>query len=182
MIIPIFCTANIPEKVDPHTILSREANVSVANQTLDLLLTRDAEHRTRDSFGLCIITDKSGEALDAIDAISGSSQPPARLFKSPFLGMSLQQVNEFFVNHIRPRRALTSGLFIVLDENTVSDECCAVVGAGEIAEDEQGLETLRTDFWAARQVITLAELGQEGLLEYRDNRNVCTYHDIPLEL
>ena len=61
-------------------------------------------------------------------------------------------------------------------------------GTGEVGEEEDdeeqlavGLETLRTEFDIARQVITPAELGVSGFLDDRDHMAVYTSEDVPKE-
>ena len=149
-------------------------------QTLNLILTQDATHRTNDSFRLHILTDASEASLDSVQT---SSKPPMQAFESPFTGWSLHQVNEFFRKHVGPRDAFTHNVFIVLDKYSDPDETCTVVEAREMTEDDsEGLATLRTDFYVARQVATPAEMGLEGLLENRDYQKVYTRDEVPLQL
>ncbi|KAF2228080.1 hypothetical protein BDZ85DRAFT_277944 [Elsinoe ampelina] len=128
---------------------------------------------------LHILTSSSGTYLAEI---AQRSTAPTETFDFPFLGKSLHDLNAFFLQNIRPLRDFTSSTFIVLDKESGSEKTCIVVEVQEPTSDDDGLATLRTDFYVARQVASLSEVGQEGLLECRDPEMVYTIREVALHV
>ncbi|KAG8629081.1 hypothetical protein KVT40_002946 [Elsinoe batatas] len=114
--------------------------------------------------------------------ITHRSTIPTEPFTSPFLAMSLHEINAFFLQHIRPLNNFTYTTFVVLDKYSETDETCVVLEAREMTPDDDGLANLRTDFYVARQIATLSEIGIEGLLECRDPGVVYTFREVALHV
>lgn len=149
-----------------------------AVQTLDDLLTSDLTHHNEESYRLYIVDTDDPSAIATVDH---RSEAPIASFTSPYVDKTVAQVGDAFQNQFRPVEAFTNSVFIVMDEFSTSDESCIVVMSWEEDGQEQQ-QTLRTDFYVARQVATPAELGVTGLLENRDENSVYTVNEIPLEL
>lgn len=162
---------------------------------LNDFLEKDATHQVWYSFRVHIIRTADDEELAGIDAASTS---PAAPFASPFLDWSLDELNDFFIRHIRPLEPFTNSVFIVLDKYSEEDESCDLVGVNgpgdygsgtdsegeeeEEAQDEQEPESLRCDYYAARQIATHVELGVSGMFDNRDPNVVHTIATVPLDV
>ena len=95
------------------------------------------------------------------------------------------QINEIFLKKFSGQHEFSSCVFFVLDSLSAEDETLVVVAArdpAEMTEEDDGIETLRTDFYAARQVATLVDIGQEFLLENRDYMRIYERCDFPMDL
>ena len=64
-------------------------------------------------------------------------------FESPFLGMTKEQVRDFFAEKVTPHPAFVFGTFAIMDEDTVSKKTCIV------AVNSKPLKYIRTDFFAS---------------------------------
>ena len=143
----------------------------------------DAEHRNEASYRLWFVIDYSDKVLNAIN--DQHSRLPAQGFSSPCVNMRIRQINDIFYQKFRGQRHFTVSVFFVLDSLTPEDETLVVVEArdpAEITEDDPGIDTLRTDFYAARQVAMLSDLNIEKLLDYRDYMRVYKGREFPMDL
>jgi len=100
-----------------------------------------------------------------ISAITSGASRPAKAFTSPFLGETVQQVNDWFVANIRPiGNGYTGFSFLLMDSQTVEDNTCLVVCN---LLDE--VETVRCHFEVAQAQVESIEFGCEGMRDgYRD--------------
>jgi hypothetical protein len=100
-----------------------------------------------------------------ISAVTSGATRPAKAFTSPFLGETVQQVNDWFVANIRPiDDGFTGFSFLIMDSQTVEDNTCLLVCN---LDDE--VETVRCDFDVAQSQINSIEFGSEGMRDgYRD--------------
>ena len=96
--------------------------------------------------------------------ISGATRP-ARAFTSPFLGETIEQVNDWFiVNNRVIDNGYTGFSFLVMDSQTAEDNTCLVVCN---LSDE--VETIRCNFDVAQDQILSIKFGCEGMRDgYRD--------------
>jgi hypothetical protein len=94
-----------------------------------------------------------------ISAITSGATRPARAFTSPFLGETVEQVNDWFIANVRDiDDGYTGFSFLVMDSQTVEDNSCLVVCN---LWDE--METVRCDFDMAQSQILSIEFGYEGM-------------------
>lgn len=85
-------------------------------------------------------------------------------FESPFLGMSKEDVQDFFVKDVAPHKAFTSGTFAIMDRDSAKEKTCLVV------VNDEPLKSMRTDFFASMYnmiplemvTISIEETGFEG--------------------
>jgi hypothetical protein len=93
-----------------------------------------------------------------VSTITGATRP-AKAFTSPFLGETIKQVSDWFVDNIRPiDDGYTGFSFLVMDSQTVEDDTCLFVCT---LFDE--LQTVRCDFDVAQDQILSLEFGSEGM-------------------
>lgn len=100
-----------------------------------------------------------------VSAITSGATIPAKAFASPFLGETIEQVNEWFIANIRPiDDGFTGFSFLIMDSQTVEDNTCLLVCN---LDDE--VETVRCGFDVAQTQINSIEFGSEGMRDgYRD--------------
>jgi hypothetical protein len=135
-------------------------------QTLDAFLQCIeifVEERKKQFFGvddytlsdeIAFITSKD------LSTITSGATRPAKAFRSPFVGESIEQVGDWFVKNIVPSNGYTRRAFVVMDSQTVEDNTCIVVRA---TVDE--VESFRCDFDVAQLQINSLEFGSEGMRE-----------------
>jgi len=87
----------------------------------------------------CILQSKD------LDEVAHGSRKPMQAFESPFLGMSKEEVRDFFVENVVPHSAFTSLTFAIMDEDTVSKKTCVVA----VNDQASNLKSLRADFYAS---------------------------------
>lgn len=94
-----------------------------------------------------------------VSAIASGATRPGEAFKSPFLGESIEEVSDWFVNNIAPSvNAFTEYSFLVMDSRTAEDNTCLLVCT---LDDE--LKTLRCGFDVAQLQISSIEYGDAGM-------------------
>jgi len=88
-------------------------------------------------------------------------------FTSPFAGMTPAEVNTAFQEFLtRLELDLVSHChFVILDEQTIEDNSCLNVHDGENFDPDDKLTFLRTDFYAAMNIVGQADLGVTELGE-----------------
>ena len=148
-----------------------------------MLLTRDAKYREEHSYRLRYITDYSDEALAALN--DQHSRPPTEAFSSPFVGMEIRQINDIFLEKFSGQHGFADWVFFVMDSLSAEDETLVVVEARDPArmtEEDDGIATLRTDFYAARQAATLSDIHLEKLLDNRDYMRIYERCDFQMDL
>jgi hypothetical protein len=102
-----------------------------------------------------------------LSAITSGATRPARAFTSPFLGETVEQVNDWFIANMGDiYDGYTGFSFLVMDSQTVEDNSCLVVC--NLSESDE-VETVRCDFDMAQDQILLIEFGCEGMRDgHRD--------------
>ncbi|MCJ1476441.1 hypothetical protein MMC13_005107 [Lambiella insularis] len=71
---------------------------------------------------LCVVTSED------IEAITHESRPPVGVPHSPFLGWSLEAMNDFVEEHVRSKEPLSEKFYVVLDEETARNaKSCVLV-------------------------------------------------------
>jgi len=93
-----------------------------------------------------------------LSTITSGATRPAKAFRSPFVGESIEQVGDWFVKNIEPSDEYTHYSFVVMDSRTAEDNTCIVVWA---TDDE--VESFRCDFNVAQLEINSLEFGSEGV-------------------
>jgi len=93
-----------------------------------------------------------------VSAITSGATRPAKALRSPFLGESIEEVCDWFINNIAPGDVFTAHSFLVMDSRTVEDNTCLLVCT---LGDE--LKTLRCDFEVAQLQISSIEYGGAGM-------------------
>lgn len=135
-----------------------------------MLLDRDSMYATEDSYRLLIVKNISDAAMEATN--DQHSQPPCPAFSSPFIGVTIPELCRTFYDKFYDSLDFSDGVFFILDERSVRDETLLVVESYDSDDTDdwpnKGVHSLRTDFWVARVIATLSDIGQEGLLEQRE--------------
>jgi hypothetical protein len=67
-----------------------------------------------------------------------------------------------------------------MDKFSEEDESCMVVSTASAEDSHDEPESLRADFFVAVELLALAELGVQGLLENRDPDIVYTRNEVPI--
>jgi len=149
----VFCISEIPEATLDYFLQRMEKFVEGKKSWI-----RGIDDDTI-SDEIAFITSKD------ISTITSGPTRPARAFTSPFLGETIEQVNDWFIANIRDiDDGYTGFSFLVMDSQTVEDNTCLVVCN---LLDE--VETVRCDFDVAQDQILSIEFGCEGMRDgYRD--------------
>jgi hypothetical protein len=158
-IVPVFCTDDIP------------------TAALDLFITR-AEAYAKNYYYLLHILDSAMASL--IQNITAPSNAPIAAFTSPFEGMTLPEVNEIFRSQVVPLEQFTYSFFVVLDKRSTEDESCLIVSGNEDSDENNEMDTLRTDFYASIALLAIAEIGVTDLGENLDRDEVCGIDNLDL--
>lgn len=101
----------------------------------------------------CILASKD------LDAVAHGSRKPMQAFESPFVGMSKEEVRDFFVKNVAPHSAFTSYAFAIMDEDSAEKKTCVV------AVDDKPLKWIRTDFFASMYNMVPLEMATMSIEE-----------------
>lgn len=148
---------------------------SITLQTLDTFLTQTLKYAEEDTWLPHIVTP--ADLLSSEDMRTRSTAPMAP-FVSPFAGMTPADVNEVFLEHIVPLDLLTNAQFVILDEQSIQDHSCLIVHGGKNFDPQDEMTFLRTDFYVAMNMVSIAELGVTDLGENLDRDQVWGVHNL----
>ena len=133
-------------------------------QTLNLFLEDFLSSSDKESHACHLLSTTDPTALAAIKRATRMPVPDA--FASPFVGMTLAQVHDFFAEHVSSLKPFAGRVFIVLDERTLRDRAVLVSAADPEPDEAEGRATQRADFFVCRQLAEYHDLAVERLGEY----------------
>jgi hypothetical protein len=156
---PVFCIADIPLTISQRKLLVYCCKVSfssiLALQTLDLLLQCTEEYLSEINSPSDDIFEASEylvimDTKDIATITQGSSHPMSHIMSSSptaFLGLSLKEVHDWFITNINQPGAdkFTSYCFLVLDKESIEDDCCVFVCTRDSAPQETDSDPEETD-------------------------------------
>lgn len=148
---------------------------SITLQTLDTFLTQTLKYVEEWTWLPHIVS--AADLLSSEDMRTRSTAPMAS-FTSPFAGMTPSEVNAIFLEHIVPLRLLTNRQFVILDEQSIQDHSCLIVHGGKNFAPGDEMTFLRTDFYVAMNMVSIAELGVTDLGENLDRDQVWGVHNL----
>ncbi|KAF8187791.1 hypothetical protein BJ912DRAFT_419585 [Pholiota molesta] len=152
---PVFCIADIPLTTLDLLLQCTEKYLSEFNSP---------DHIAEASEYLVIMDTK-----DIATITEGSSHP---MTSSPtaFLGHSLKEVHEWFITNINQPGAdkFTPECFLVLDKESIEDDCCVFVCTIDSAPEE--IHSLRCVFELAYQNVIACDIQGRSI---EDNGNGC---------
>jgi hypothetical protein len=169
---PVFCTAAIPTTVSQRTspVYRRKVLFSsiLALQTLDLLLQRTEEYfsesrtpsfPTQASDWLVIMDTKD------IATITHGSSHPMTSSPTAFLGLSLEEVHDWFITNISQPCSdkFTSDCFLLLDDESTEDNSCIFVCTQDSAPGE--IHSLRCVFELAYHNVIACDIQGHSIEE-----------------
>jgi hypothetical protein len=144
-------------------------------QTLEKFITQTLKYAEEDTWLPHIVT--SADPSSEEDMRSRTTAPMA-CFTSPFAGMTPAEVNAIFRERIAPLDLLTNWHFVILDEQSIEDDSCLIVHAGDDFDPDDEMIFLRTDFYVAMNMVSRAELGVTDLGENLDRDQVWGVHNL----